>query len=168
MSYTVRTVRSDEWERLRSIRLEALADAPEAFITTLAEATAFADDLWIERARAGAAGDTQVTVIAVSEADTVGLAVGLWDPERSGSVMPVVSVFVAPRARRCGLGSAMMDAVHAWGRGKGATSSSLWVVDGNDSARRFYEGLGYRRTLDRHRITVPPVRWETRMTLQLR
>lgn len=166
-SIEVRAVQIGEWQRLRSIRLEALADSPEAFITTHAEASDFPQDLWEGRVAKGAAGESQITVIGIDGDDTVAMAVGLWDPGRSGSVMPVVAVFVAPRVRRLGVGSLIMGALHEWGRANGAIGASLWVVDGNDTASRFYKRLGYRPTLDRHKITVPPVRWETRLVKPL-
>ena len=56
-----------------------------------------------------------------------------------------------------------MSGVESWAMAIGATTTSLWVVDDNASARAFYENRGYRPTLDRQRITAPPQRWETRM-----
>ncbi|MGH3577586.1 MAG: hypothetical protein ACRDU0_08525, partial [Mycobacterium sp.] len=46
----IRTVRPDEAALLRDVRLRALADAPEAFPTTLDEALAYPDQVWQERA----------------------------------------------------------------------------------------------------------------------
>lgn len=60
-----------------------------------------------------------------------------------------------------------MEGVEGWARSKGVGLTSLWVVDGNDAARRFYEQLGYAATLDRQKISVPPVRWETRLVKDL-
>ena len=168
LAFDVRAIRADEWDRLRSIRLEALKDSPDAFITKHEEALADPQSRWEELAARGAAGDGQTTIIAVRGRDTVAMAVGLWDPDRSGTVMPVVAVFVSPRVRRQGVGARVMRSVHDWGRSKGATAASLWVVDSNTAARGFYEGIGYKATLDRHEISVPPVRWETRMVLTLR
>ena len=166
-TYDVRPVRPDEWERLRAIRLEMLRDTPEAYITTLDEALAFPDDVWIDRAVKGAAGEDQSTLIAVDGTDTVGMAVGLLPRPFRPDVAPVVSVYVAPRARRSGVGTRLMGAVEAWAKSVGAHATSLWVVDGNDPARSFYDSLGYRATLDRQKISIPPVRWETRMVKAL-
>ena len=41
---TVRRVRAEEWERLRATRLRALADAPMAFGSTLADEQTRPDD----------------------------------------------------------------------------------------------------------------------------
>jgi len=162
-STIVRRIAPDEWRRLRAIRLEALADTPTAYITTLAEAQAFSDSVWIERAAAGSTGADQATMIAVDGVDTVGMAVGLLRPDARPGVVPIVSVYVSPQARRAGTGKRLMDGVEDWARSVSATMTSLWVVDGNDVAWSFYGELGYVATLDRHKIPVPPIRWETRV-----
>ena len=162
-SAVVRPIESHEWQRLRSVRCEALVDTPTAFITTIDEAKALPDAVWIDLAEAGSRGEDQTTWIAVDGADTVGMAVGLLRTDARPGVVPIVSVFVSPRARRTGTGRRLMNGVEDWARSKEAKLTSLWVVDGNDPARRFYEGLGYVATLDRQKISVPPVRWETRL-----
>jgi GNAT superfamily N-acetyltransferase len=164
----VRRVRAGEWRRLREVRLDALADSPGAFITTLAEARRFPDSLWRERATAGAHGDEQATMIAIEGTRTVGMAVGIDRSTVATGVVAIVSVFVSADVRHRGVGRSLMAAVEAWALGIGATTTSLWVVDGNDVARGFYESLGYTATLDRQRIDVPPVRWETRMVKRIR
>ena len=161
-------MRAGEWRRLRDVRLDALADSPEAFITTLAEARSFPDSLWRDRATAGAYGDEQATMIAIEGTRTVGMAVGIDRSTVATGVVAIVSVFVSADVRHRGVGRSLMAAVEAWAEGIGATTTSLWVVDGNDVARGFYESLGYTATLDRQRIDVPPVRWETRMVKRIR
>jgi GNAT superfamily N-acetyltransferase len=158
----VRRIRSDDWTRLRDIRIDALTDTPLAFITTLDEARNFPDSLWKERADEGAVGDGQITVIAVDGERTVGMAVGLRRSSPPVDVVPIVSVFVSRSARRGCVGRRLMDGVERWARREGPVTTSLWVVDGNDAAIAFYESLGYVATFDRHLITVPPQRWETR------
>jgi hypothetical protein len=54
----VERVRAAEWRELRELRLRALADAPEAFASTLAREAAFPDDVWRQRAQ-GRAGPTR-------------------------------------------------------------------------------------------------------------
>jgi len=44
----VRRVSAQEWVELRELRLRALADAPDAFLTTLAEVQGRSDDDWCE------------------------------------------------------------------------------------------------------------------------
>ncbi|MGI9584287.1 MAG: GNAT family N-acetyltransferase [Acidimicrobiia bacterium] len=163
----VRAVRDGEWQRLRAIRLEALSDTPEAFITTHAEAEAFPDDVWIDRVRKSSEAVEQTTIVAVDGADTVGLAVGLAPDAANDGVVPVVSVYVAPRARRVGVGKRLIQAVETWAASVGANSTSLWVVETNLAAIGFYESMGYRATRNRMPTPAPPPRWETRYEKQL-
>jgi len=158
----VRPIRSDEWQRLRAVRFDALADTPEAFITTLEQARESSDSRWKERAENGATGDDQITVIAVDGDRTVGMAVGLKRSTPPIDVVPIVSVFVSRAVRRASVGRRLMEAVERWAHERGPVTLSLWVVDGNDVAIAFYESLGYVATRDRQLITVPPKRWETR------
>src|SRR5262245_14939127 len=61
---TVRRVRAEEWERLRTIRLRALSDAPMAFGSTLADEQTRPDEFWRGRAAGAAADDDRTTCIA--------------------------------------------------------------------------------------------------------
>ena len=70
----VRRVRADEWEALRETRLRALADAPDAFGTTHAEARAHPEQWWRDRAERTAAGDAQAMFLAWDGDRAVGIA----------------------------------------------------------------------------------------------
>jgi GNAT superfamily N-acetyltransferase len=159
----VRQIRSDEWERLRDIRLEALLDTPSAFATTFSEAEAFPDSLWQERATAGAVGKEQITVLAVSDERTVGMTVALGRPDSRHKIVPIVSVFVVPSERRKGVARRLLTTAQKWARDHGATRTSLWVEEENVPARRFYESIGYVATLDRQPIRSRPRTWEIRL-----
>ena len=74
---TVRRVQAEEWERLRAIRLRALADAPMAFGSTLSREAAFPEHVWQERAEGGASGADRATFIAERDGEWIGLATGL-------------------------------------------------------------------------------------------
>jgi GNAT superfamily N-acetyltransferase len=163
----VRQIRSDEWERLRTIRLEALADSPSAFATTLAEAEVFPNSLWQERATAGAAGRDQITAIAVSGERTVGMTIALGRPSSDHRVVPIVSVYVTPSVRRKGVAKRLLSVAEEWVRGQGGSRASLWVEEENGPARSFYESIGYVATFDRQRMTSPPPAWEIRLEKDL-
>jgi GNAT superfamily N-acetyltransferase len=159
----VRQVRSDEWERLRDIRLEALADTPSAFATTLTQAKAFPDSLWQERAITGAGGHDQITVLAVSGERTIGMTIALGRPDSDHRVVPIVSVYVTPSERRKGVAERLLSVAEEWVCDQGGSRTSLWVEEENVPARRFYESIGYIATLDRQRMTSPSAAWEIRL-----
>jgi GNAT superfamily N-acetyltransferase len=163
----VRRLRHDEWRHLRRIRLEALRDSPDAFFVPISEAESYPDLVWQDRASMAALGTSQVTAIAIEDATAVGMATGLLRADITPDVVPIVSVFVAQSARRRGVGAAMVSVVEEWAVGRGASQTSLWVVDTNAGAQRFYESIGYRATTDRQQVPVPPERYETRYTRTL-
>ncbi len=162
----VRVIRPDEWAKVKAIRLEALADTPTAFVTRHDEAAAFPDDVWIDRANKGSQGEEQLTVLALDDGEPVGLAVGLLKAE--GSVLVVVSVFIAPVVRGRGIGDKMFRLLEDWGSGSGAVRASLWVEETNGRARSFYRRLGYGLTTDRQWIPNDSGLWEVRLEKALR
>jgi len=54
----------------------------------------------------------------------------------------IKNLHVRPDLRRTGAGGRLFDLAMAHGRAVGAATLSLWVVEGNASARRFYEKKG--------------------------
>ena len=159
----VRHIRNDEWERLRHVRLESLAETPNAFSTTLAQAQTYPDSLWQERAIAGAAGDDQITVLAVSGERTVGMTIALGRRVSDHRVVPIVSVYVTPSERRKGVAGRLLSVAEEWVRDQGGSRTSLWAEERNVPARSFYESIGYIATLDRQLMPSLPKTWEIRL-----
>src|SRR6185295_1447162 len=99
----VRRLRSDDADLLRSVRLAALEDSPEAFGETLEGARA-AD--WPARAVDGAALLDRAVFVAVSHARPIGMVfvkcASLPEPAFLGGM------WVAPEFRRRGVGQALV------------------------------------------------------------
>ena len=69
------------------------------------------------------------------------------DPEGPDDPRPVLlGMFVAPAARERGVGAALVEAVVAWARARGAVGLCLWVTATNSPANALYEKCGFRRT----------------------
>jgi RimJ/RimL family protein N-acetyltransferase len=130
----VRRASGDDWRRLRDLRLRALADAPDAFLTTLEEASAPSDDEW----RAWA----EDTVVFVDD-DFGGMAGGFVQED---GIPMLIGMWVEPERRGSGLAEELARAVTDWARGLGAPRIVLWVVIGNARAERFYERIGFEPT----------------------
>jgi ribosomal-protein-alanine N-acetyltransferase len=81
-----------------------------------------------------------ITRIAELDGKIVGFAVGRFVAPASSHVL---TLDVAPGMRRGGIGTALMEALHAEFCRMGATACYLEVDVTNDAARRFYEGLQY-------------------------
>ena len=140
VTVTVRRAGSDEWRLLRALRLAALADSPEAFGSTLERESAFSDDQW------GPWLGSLHWFVAEEGGRAVGLVAAAGQDRRHPGRRQVLSMWVAPPARRHGVGAALVGAVRTWAVEGGARALTLGVAEGNEGARRFYEHLGFGPT----------------------
>lgn len=128
-----------DWARVRTLRLNALEDAPDAFGTTLAEDRARPLGDWRVRLE----DESHVTFVARMEDADVGLATGSFY-EGLARTAGLFGMWVAPSARGCGVGGALVDAVIAWARSQGYERILLDVGDDNPAAIRLYESRGFQ------------------------
>ena len=115
---------------VRALRLAALGDAPREFGSTLERELARSPEDWARFVTTGA------LFLLERDGVAVGLAGGL--PQEHG--LELVSMWVAPDARGSGGADALVQAVLDWA---GDAAVTLYVVDGNDPARRLYERHGF-------------------------
>jgi GNAT superfamily N-acetyltransferase len=133
---TIQPLGRGDGERLRAIRLRALADAPDAFGSTLEEATARPLESWEKML-------TELpTFVATANDCDVGL-VRSTVHERFTDAGCLLSMWVAPEARRGGVGSSLVDTVVGWARGQGLSRLLLDVVETNTSAVALYSRKGF-------------------------
>ena len=164
---TVRRLRADEWRELRTIRLAALAEAPSAFGSTLATEETYPEERWREVAAHRSEGDREATFVAASPDGTlVGLA-GCFRETDDPGCAHLVSMWVAPEARRHGVARGLVDHAVEWARAAGAERVELWVTRGNDPALWLYEAAGFRPTGDHQPLPSDPCKDELRMRLTL-
>ena len=147
----VRRVRADEWKALRDLRLRALADAPLAFSTTLAEAQLRTDPWWRDAASRGAEGKGWVTFVAERDGALVGMASGHFPDEGlhpldDPQLASLMQMWVEPAQRRTGLGRRLVDAVAQWARERGSAVVRLGVTASEQSAVAFYRAIGFHDT----------------------
>jgi dihydropteroate synthase len=138
----VRQLRPEDWRAWRELRLRALADAPDAFAETLAEAQVRGDEAW--QALAAPRPDV-AQLVAERDGAPAGMAVAVIDPEDPARAK-LYAMWVAPEARGAGLGRALVDAALRWTRRRAALELVLRVTDGNEPARALYAGCGFRDT----------------------
>jgi GNAT superfamily N-acetyltransferase len=169
MSLHIRRIRADEWHRLRALRLQALADAPMAFASTLAREEAFPDGVWQERAAGAAAGVDRVTFIAEEGGRWVGLASGLLalQADLPEACPTLVGMFVDKSARQRGIGAALVESVALWTRERGGDRLVLWVACGNHAAIALYRRCGFEPTGSRRPVAHTPACTEQEMMRKL-
>ena len=135
----IRPTTTADWRMYRDLRLRALADAPDAFLSTLERELAFEDGIWRDRASSGN------TLLACDGDDAIGTATLIDDCQEVGG-KEVVAMWVDPDHRRAGVASALLEQLIDRARRDGAAFIALWVADGNDAARLVYERAGFRAT----------------------
>jgi ribosomal protein S18 acetylase RimI-like enzyme len=133
---TIRQAAPSDWEVVKAVRLRALADAPDAYVSTLEEESAFPDAVWIERL------ERAHQLLAFDGSDAVGMATGLPDGQ-------LVAMWVAPSHRRSGVATTLIAGIVEWARKQGMDALRLWVADGNDGALRLYLREGFVPTSER-------------------
>ena len=140
----VRRVNEADWRALRDVRLGALADSPDAFGSTLEREQTFGDAEWREWAQEAGAGAAETCLLAWIEDEPVGIVGGFV--ETGSDHVHLIAMWVAPQARRLGIGRALIDAVVAWAVEISARSIRLDVADDNADARRLYDAAGFSPT----------------------
>ncbi|MFE6685018.1 GNAT family N-acetyltransferase [Streptomyces sp. NPDC057743] len=134
---SVRPLEPGDWARYRAVRLAALADAPEAFGSTLEREQAFTAETWRQRL----AGRDQFL------AEDDGQACGLVGIVPTGpSTAQLVSMWVAPTARGRGIANRLVGEALRGADTGGIVHLELWVTQGNDRAERLYARHGFQRT----------------------
>jgi GNAT superfamily N-acetyltransferase len=130
----LRRLGPDDWRAWRDLRLAALADAPEAFGSSLEKESAYTEAEWRDwlepgrglKAIAGPAG-----------------IIGAWVPPDRGGAVELYSMWVSPSWRGRGIGDRLVAEALGWA---GERRVDLWVVGGNAAAERLYRRHGFVAT----------------------
>lgn len=133
-----RAVPGDE-ALVRSIRLQALSDAPAAFDSTLERERARTTADWLRWFTHGA------TFVFETPDGAKGIAAGIpHDSDPAAAFL--VSMWVHPDLRGTGAADALIRSVLAWARSSGLAYVWLHVGEYNERARKVYERNGFRLT----------------------
>jgi GNAT superfamily N-acetyltransferase len=141
----IRRVRPADAARMRALRLEMLADAPLAFLETIADAAARPHAEYAARVAYTSQGQQTAQFVADPGGRFVGHAGGTVSPHEAGLTV-VYAVYVTPAWRGSGLLRELIDGVAAWSRACGRPELLLEVVVGNNRAYRAYQRLGFTDT----------------------
>ncbi|GAB3813520.1 GNAT family N-acetyltransferase [Kribbella italica] len=153
----VEVLTDDDWKLLQDLRLRALEESPDAFLSKADAGRAGDEAYWRERCTRNA------WVVARIGRQAVGMACSVQDPEQPPYVRHIESVWVDPDHREKGVLRAMLrqlverePAVRDW---------YVWVLDGSDLARGVYEHLGFATTGERQTLAGSFERSEERLKL---
>jgi ribosomal protein S18 acetylase RimI-like enzyme len=158
----VRQLTPDQWSELRDIRLTALADSPQMFLSTFDREKGYLRPKWENEFKrgdwyAGYAGDRPICMVGVTkEADT--------PPYECF----IEYMWVAPQYRGSGVARSLLEEVLSDLRETGYKTVFLWILDGNNIAAHLYERLGFDWTGRVQQLTDRPGRTEHQMSLNLK
>lgn len=129
---------ADDWPLWWTMRLQALREAPYAYGSRLADWQGKGDleERW--RARLSS---VPFNLIAVLNGGPVGMA-SATEPDPNGTV-ELISLWVAPSDRGCGVGDALVNAVIQWAEKQQALRLCLDVTKSNEHAIALYFRHGF-------------------------
>jgi ribosomal protein S18 acetylase RimI-like enzyme len=152
---------SDDWSRLRRIRLTALHESPQAFLARHEQERAYGESRWrAEFAR----GDW---IIGLLDGRPVSLIGTTREPHTPPDQCYIEYLWVAPECRRSGIASGLLTTVLDRLRECGIQTAFLWVLDGNEAAFRLYKQHGFVSTNRREPLAADPARSEELLKLDL-
>ncbi|MEU3568689.1 GNAT family N-acetyltransferase [Kitasatospora sp. NPDC036755] len=147
VEYRIERIGRADWQRLRKVRLAQLLDTPLAFGETHEYAAHQGEGNW--RARCDWVNEPdKLGLVAVDAAgEWVGTMLSVPNREHPGAV-DLIGVWVDPahRGRERGVADALLDAVLAWARVRGAGRMLLGVHEENPRAAAFYRRRGFAYT----------------------
>lgn len=139
---TIRTMTAEDWTHYRDVRLRALADAPDAFGSTLEDERGLPDEHWQKRLAAASVSGRDLPLMAWWGGVPVGLAYAKADASAAG-VINLFQMWVDPAHRGRGIALAMLDSVMLWAKSIQATALQLGVASGQGAAMRIYLKAGF-------------------------
>ncbi|MGB8195957.1 MAG: GNAT family N-acetyltransferase [Acidimicrobiales bacterium] len=136
---SIRRSGPDDWAGLRAIRLEALADTPDAYGSTYEESSRWSDRQWKN------AATNRLYYLAERDGKVVGMVSGGLNDGYPGTRW-LYGMYVTPRERGTGTAALLVHAIGDWARSQGVDEVYLHVTTSVARARAFYEKIGFRAT----------------------
>ncbi|GLZ77711.1 N-acetyltransferase [Actinorhabdospora filicis] len=119
----------------KELRLAALLDAPNAFMSTYADSVARSEEQWV----------SWIEAVAVFGAFLDGRPAGMVGAIRpEEGLTELISMWVSPDARGHRLAGRLAEAVVGFARESGDRAVHLEVIAGNDAAESAYLKSGFR------------------------
>jgi ribosomal protein S18 acetylase RimI-like enzyme len=156
----IRVLSAAEWNVLRGARLQALRDAPEAFLAEPEHEAGWSEDMW------KLTFVTSRWLVALSGGQPIGLLRSVREPGRSGE-RHIESIWVAPGHRRRGLLRSLLGVLADRESRLGVAQLKLWVLEGNKEARQVYRRLGFEPTGRRQTLSDGTGRVEHQLSLAI-
>jgi GNAT superfamily N-acetyltransferase len=142
---SIRQVGADQALLVRDLRLRGLTEDPASFGSHLAREQGYSEGRWREWVTGPNVSPYFAGFVAFLDDTAVGLVLSCRNEQRPDQ-FHVLAMWVAPEARRQGVGAALLRSAEQWASSNGARSIILGVTTVADAARGLYEGAGYTPT----------------------
>lgn len=157
----IKVLAPDEWLILKNIRLSALRDSPNAFLSTYEREKEYQERKWREEFSrgewsVGIEKDTPISLVGVTR-----------ETDSPTGQCYLEYLWVLPAFRRSGIAISMLNVVLDRLRASGIQTVYLWVLDGNEVATRLYKRVGFVSSNRRQPLPEQPWRSEEEMQLHL-
>ena len=126
-----------DWPLLRSARLAALSDSPDAFVASSAAEAKRSPEEWIISIK------SSTWAVARDDGEVVGIARLVVPVVGAPTERFIESVWITPEHRRRGLVRKMLSRLESEARADEVDYLNLWVFETNDSAYDAYVKLGF-------------------------
>ncbi|MCC6375479.1 MAG: GNAT family N-acetyltransferase [Microbacteriaceae bacterium] len=144
----------DDWEQAREVRILALTSDPIAFCSNVEKERQLTESDWRRRLT------ESYTVLGWNGRIPVATATGKVDQHETGA-REMVGVWLDPSSRGTDAASRLVKEIIDWARVERATALSLWVMENNVRAKRFYQRIGFVETGEKEE--AKPGVYEVRM-----
>ena len=141
----IHKIGSEDWQILKRLILDSLADSPDAFPATLNGQSSCPDATWRGLANKYSSGQREVAYTLVDNQGYCGILIG--------SITNLGHLWVSPRIResRYRHGTKLLDTFLEWARKRGSSNIHLFVTE-NTPAVNFYESMGFKSTGNREKL----------------
>ena len=129
-----------EWVTLREVRLAALRESPDAFLSSHSEESAFEEQKWRAEFVRGE------WTIEIRNDEPIALVGVTREQGTPPDECYLEYMWVSPGFRRCGVATDLIKTVLRHLLNRGFVTIWLWVLEGNEPARRLYEKCGFTST----------------------
>ncbi len=165
-SFRVEVLAENNWPRLRKIRLTALSADPASFLSRHETEQRYTSQRWRQEFSRGG-WHVMVAIGRLRRRRYVGLVGVTRLPGMSSQECYLEYLWVAPRVRQRGVASKLLRTVLDRLYESGVHTVWLYILDGNEPARRLYQRFGFQSTNELSPLPDDPQRTEEKLLLRL-
>ena len=156
----IHKLRSEDWQILKRLMLDSLADSPDAFSATLNGALSDPDATWRGHSTKYSGTQGYVAYVLIDKQGPCGILIG--------GFANIGHMWVSPRVRRNGKrnGKKLLDTFLVWARKHQSSVVHVNVTE-QIPAVNFYESMGFKSTGNRMELRSASEKMMIEMELKL-